>query len=251
VLDALASGVPPHWARPSFTHGFPGSAFTPQPDGTLRCPAGHPLYVQERRPERNGSLRVLYAARIGHCRPCPLREQCQESGTTLKPRRVSAVFWPRASPPDGTALGRSAPICDALETSATTGEAGVSPASAPPVPNRSLPEQSVPIGDSPGSNGSLAMPALLRLLSWRLPFTGFLRRLFSLLTFLSNRSPDSSHFPLCLFSNSSPPAISFVFAPVSLTHSIASFAPFLHHLNQLVSLMSLAWLHLIAYPVGK
>jgi hypothetical protein len=84
---------PPQWARPSFTHGFPGSAFTPQPDGTLRCPANHPLYPQERRPERDGSLRLLYAARIGHCRSCPLRAQCQESSTTLKPRRVSAVLW--------------------------------------------------------------------------------------------------------------------------------------------------------------
>ena len=85
---------PSQWARPSFTHGFPGSAFTPQSDGTLRCPANHPLYPQERRPERDGSLRVLYAARIGHCRSCPLRAQCQESSTTLKPRRVSAVLWP-------------------------------------------------------------------------------------------------------------------------------------------------------------
>ncbi|GHO58339.1 hypothetical protein [Ktedonobacter robiniae] len=85
---------PPKFARPSFTHGFPGSAFTPQPDGTLRCPANRPLYPQERRPERNGSLRVLYAARIGHCRSCSLRAQCQESSTTLKPRRVSAVLWP-------------------------------------------------------------------------------------------------------------------------------------------------------------
>ena len=85
---------PPQWAHPSFTHGFPGSAFTPQPDGTLRCPANHPLYPQERRRERGGSLRVLYAARIGHCRSCPLRAQCQESSTTLKPRRVSAVLWP-------------------------------------------------------------------------------------------------------------------------------------------------------------
>ncbi|MBA2682328.1 MAG: hypothetical protein H0U76_28535 [Ktedonobacteraceae bacterium] len=67
-LPAVVYG-PPQWARPSFTHGFPGSAFTPQPDGTLRCPANHPLYLQERRPERDGSLRVLYAARIGHCRP--------------------------------------------------------------------------------------------------------------------------------------------------------------------------------------
>lgn len=85
---------PVQWARPSFTHGFPGSAFTPQPDGTLRCPANHPLYLQERRPERDGSIRLLYAARIGHCRSCPLRSQCQERSTTLKPRRVSAVVWP-------------------------------------------------------------------------------------------------------------------------------------------------------------
>ncbi|HEU5383037.1 MAG TPA: hypothetical protein VFV38_47125 [Ktedonobacteraceae bacterium] len=78
---------PPQWARPSFTRGFPGSAFTPQSDGTLRCPADYPLYPQERRPERDGSLRVLYAARIGHCRSCSLRTRCQESSTTLKPRR--------------------------------------------------------------------------------------------------------------------------------------------------------------------
>jgi hypothetical protein len=89
---------PPQWARPSFTHGFPGSMFTPQPDGILRCPANHPLYLQERRPERDGSLRLLYAARIGHCRACPLRAQCQESSTTLKPRRVSAVVWPLNAP---------------------------------------------------------------------------------------------------------------------------------------------------------
>jgi hypothetical protein len=108
--EAPASAVmygPPQWARPSFTHGFPGSAFTPQPDGTLRCPANHPLYQQERRPERDGSLRILYAARIAHCRACPLRVQCQESSATLKPRRVSAVVFPlssshsdSSSPPD-------------------------------------------------------------------------------------------------------------------------------------------------------
>jgi hypothetical protein len=109
---------PPQWARPSFTHGFPSSAFTPQPDGTLRCPANHPLYPQERRPERDGSLRILFAARIGHCRSCPLRAQCQESSTTLKPRRVSAVLWPLSSshlasspPPDPLpAHSPSAPV---------------------------------------------------------------------------------------------------------------------------------------------
>ncbi|HEY4389462.1 MAG TPA: hypothetical protein VGN34_33900, partial [Ktedonobacteraceae bacterium] len=109
---------PPQWARPSFTHGFPGSAFTPQPDGTLRCPANHPLYPQERRPERDGSLRILYAARIGHCRSCPLRAQCQESSTTLNPRRVSAMLLPLgasrsdSSPPPETARApfASAPV---------------------------------------------------------------------------------------------------------------------------------------------
>src|SRR6266849_8928611 len=60
----------PQWARPSFTGGFPGSAFPLQPDGTLLCPANHPLSPQERRPERDGSYRLLYAARIGDCRTC-------------------------------------------------------------------------------------------------------------------------------------------------------------------------------------
>ena len=109
-LPAPSSGYgPPQWARPSFTHGFPGSAFTLQPDGTLRCPANHPLYLQEQRPERNGSVRVLYAARIGHCRSCPLRAQCQESSTTIKPRRVSAVLWP---------LDSSPPACSSTHTDA-------------------------------------------------------------------------------------------------------------------------------------
>jgi hypothetical protein len=94
---------PPQWARQSYTKGFAGADFSLQPDGTLRCPAGHPLYAQERRAERHGSLRVLYAARIGHCRSCSLRERCQESGTdTIKPRRVSAVFWPVASRSPGS-----------------------------------------------------------------------------------------------------------------------------------------------------
>lgn len=90
---------PAQWARLSFTGGFPGSAFLPQPDGTLLCPAHHFLYPQERRPERDGSYRLLYAARIGDCRSCELRAQCQESGSTIKPRRVSAVFWPQTSRP--------------------------------------------------------------------------------------------------------------------------------------------------------
>ncbi len=93
----LVTYGPPQWARSSYTKGFAGADFSPQPDGTLRCPAGRPLYAQARRKEANGSLRVLYAARIGHCRSCPLREQCQESATTIKARRVSAVYWPVSS----------------------------------------------------------------------------------------------------------------------------------------------------------
>lgn len=90
---------PPQWARAAQMGGFAGEAFTPQADGTLRCPTGQPLYGQERRPERDGSVRVVYAARIGHCRACQLREQCLGYGTaTKKPRRVSAVIWPRDQP---------------------------------------------------------------------------------------------------------------------------------------------------------
>jgi hypothetical protein len=58
---------------------------------------GAPCMRQPRRSERNGSLRVLYAARIGHCRSCPLRKQCQESATTIKARRGSRVYWPVSS----------------------------------------------------------------------------------------------------------------------------------------------------------
>jgi hypothetical protein len=121
-LESPAPAViygPPQWARPSFTHGFPSSAFALQPDGTLRCPTDHPLYPQERRPERDGSLRILYAARIGHCRSCSLRAQCQESSTTLKPRRVSAVLWPislslsESSPPPDPA-NASLPVSPVL-----------------------------------------------------------------------------------------------------------------------------------------
>jgi hypothetical protein len=101
--NALASYGPPQWARLSYTKGFAGADFSLQPDGTLRCPAGQTLYAQERRQERNGSLRVLYAGRLASCRPCPLRAQCQENGAkTIHSRRVSAVFWPCSSTPRHT-----------------------------------------------------------------------------------------------------------------------------------------------------
>jgi len=82
-----------------------GEHFTPQPDGTLQCPAGFPLYPQERRPERDGSVRVIYAARLSHCRHCPRREECQGYGmATKKPRRVSAVLWPYGKTEEAASL---------------------------------------------------------------------------------------------------------------------------------------------------
>jgi hypothetical protein len=74
---------------------FSGQDFALQPDGTLRCPAGQSLVAHERRREADGSLRVVYAASIRSCRPCPLREQCQWQGSaTAKPRQVSVLLHP-------------------------------------------------------------------------------------------------------------------------------------------------------------
>ena len=109
----------PQWARRSFTGGFPGSAFALQPDGSLLCPANHPLYAQERRPEGDGSYRLLYAARIGDCRICELRAHCQESSSTSKPRRVSAVFWPLSAHeeiPSAPVLGPPSPLPKPIDT---------------------------------------------------------------------------------------------------------------------------------------
>jgi len=91
-----ATGYGPPTSATSWKTGrFTGADFPLQPDGTLRCPAGQSLRVQERRPEADGSLRVVYAASIRHCRSCPLREQCQWEGhATAKPRQVSVLLHP-------------------------------------------------------------------------------------------------------------------------------------------------------------
>jgi hypothetical protein len=91
-----AAGYGPPTSATSWKTGrFTGADFPFQPDGTLRCPAGQSLRVQERRRETDGSLRVVYAASIRHCRSCPLREQCQwEGNATAKPRQVSVLLHP-------------------------------------------------------------------------------------------------------------------------------------------------------------
>src|SRR5437868_11918865 len=95
---APASGYGPPTTATSWKTGrFTGADFPLQPDGTLRCPAGQKLIPHERRREADGSLRVVYAASIRSCRPCPLREQCQWQGSaTKKPRQVSILLHPVA-----------------------------------------------------------------------------------------------------------------------------------------------------------
>jgi len=85
----------PSIAAPWKAGRFSGQDFALQPDGTLRCPANQSLVAHERRKEADGSLRVVYAASIRSCRPCPLREQCQWQGSaTKKPRQVSVLLPP-------------------------------------------------------------------------------------------------------------------------------------------------------------
>jgi hypothetical protein len=74
---------------------FCGQDFALQPDGTLACPASKTLRPTEQRREADGSLRVLYSARILDCRSCSLRQQCQWHGeVTTKPRRISVLLHP-------------------------------------------------------------------------------------------------------------------------------------------------------------
>jgi hypothetical protein len=74
---APAAGYTPPEMGSTWKAGrFSGDDFAIQPDGTLRCPANQELRVQEQRREVDGSLRVVYAASIRNCRPCPRREQC-------------------------------------------------------------------------------------------------------------------------------------------------------------------------------
>jgi len=82
----------------------------PQPDDTLRSPINHWLYPQERRAEQDGTVHIVYAARIRDCRVCPLRVQCLAHGNeTKRARRVSAVLRPiegSSPPPDPGASPR-------------------------------------------------------------------------------------------------------------------------------------------------
>jgi len=85
----------PSVAAPWKVGRFSGQDFVPQPDGTLCCPAGQSLRAHERRREADGSLRMVYAASIRSCRPCPLRKPRQWNGSiTAKPRQMSVLLHP-------------------------------------------------------------------------------------------------------------------------------------------------------------
>jgi hypothetical protein len=102
--QALEQGKQGIEQSPQFTKSrragkFALGDFQPQPDGSLRCPANHPLYATTRRLEPDGSVRVLYAARLADCRGCELQEQCLLHGrASLGPRHVSAVILPETVP---------------------------------------------------------------------------------------------------------------------------------------------------------
>jgi len=91
---------PPQFTQTRRAGKFAGADFQLQPDGTLRCPANHLLYAEARRPEHDGTVRVLYAARLPDCRGCLLAEHCLLHGKdNTGPRRVSAVIRPTGEPP--------------------------------------------------------------------------------------------------------------------------------------------------------
>jgi hypothetical protein len=147
---------------------FSGEAFPLQPDGTLRCPADKALYPTEQRHEADGSLRVLYAARIGDGRVCPLREQCQWHGReTTKPRRVSLLLHPLSVGAAPVRLGvigvvesTGAPACSSCATSGWTSSSALLSRPGQTHSLRSFPGRSGPMFASRGKSGSHAMHEL-------------------------------------------------------------------------------------------
>jgi hypothetical protein len=94
--EASTSGyASPESSLPWKAGRFSGRDCVPQADGTRRCSAGKSRHPTEQRREADGTLRVLFAAKIRDGRGCQLREQCQWHGTTTKkPRRVSLLLHP-------------------------------------------------------------------------------------------------------------------------------------------------------------
>jgi hypothetical protein len=99
-----AGQAPPQGYEPPVIGGawkaerYSGKDFALQPDGTVCCPEGKRLFPQECRQEGDGSVRVVYEARIADCRACVSRPQCQWHGHQAQhPRRVSVLLHPRTT----------------------------------------------------------------------------------------------------------------------------------------------------------
>ena len=87
----------------------------------------------------DGSLRVVYAASIRDCRPCPLREQCQWEGhATAKPRQVSCCCircgWVphRCSGATGAGENTDVPACSSHDSNASRSASRLLPLCHPP-----------------------------------------------------------------------------------------------------------------------
>jgi len=91
------------WARAARPGLFAGHDFTPQEDGTVRCPAGQTLRERERRPQADGSLRIYYAAQVSSCRTCALRAHCLRGEPTQTLRRTVSVVVGRPPAPSSPA----------------------------------------------------------------------------------------------------------------------------------------------------
>src|SRR5438105_11773398 len=95
LSSARPSFGPPQWGVQREQTAWEGKTFFLNLTAHCVVGKGQRSMREARRPEHDGTVRVLSAARIADCRCCPFRIQCQGHGTsTKKPRRVSAVLHP-------------------------------------------------------------------------------------------------------------------------------------------------------------
>jgi hypothetical protein len=143
-LPAVVSG-PAQWARPSFPHGTPFSAFTgaSRRDAALSCQS--PALSKGSAPGAQWLPAGLGCrTQMPYCRACPRRPQCQESSTPLGPRRKSSVLWPLSSSHSDSSLppnpASSSPVSAPVLVTVTghTGACGEPGGSRDPQPNSRL-----------------------------------------------------------------------------------------------------------------
>ena len=131
------------------------------PMGRYAVPRTRRCVRTEQRREADGSLRVVYAASIRSCRPCPLREQCQWHGAPprSRARSVSSCILSggsRAAPlaglePEG-ASARLSPACAApTHRGEPAASAAASPRQADVILSRAQRAHSASHGSASGS----------------------------------------------------------------------------------------------------